>query len=108
MTSLSAALLEEMIEQATVDCYNHSEQVCGLFTAIEHALIVPFKTTVLDLPVTVTGVDLTVDDRIVALVRRDRHLQRVAVLDLPLPSPPPAGAEWIAAYRHWATHNGWA
>jgi len=29
-------------------------------------------------------------------------------LDLPLPSPPPAGAEWIAAYRHWATHNGWA
>ncbi|SED14483.1 hypothetical protein SAMN04490239_7004 [Rhodococcus koreensis] len=22
-------------------------------------------------------------------------------LDLPLPAPPPDGAEWIEAYRHW-------
>jgi hypothetical protein len=106
MTSLSAARLEEMIEQATVDCYNDSEQVCGLFTAIEDALAVPFETSLLGAPVTVTGVDLTVDDRIVALVRRDRHRQLVPVLDLPLPNPPPAGAEWIAAYRHWAARNG--
>jgi hypothetical protein len=24
------------------------------------------------------------------------------ILDLPLPQPPPGGAEWIGAYRHWA------
>ncbi len=23
------------------------------------------------------------------------------VSDLPLPTPPPSGAEWIEAYRHW-------
>ena len=28
--------------------------------------------------------------------------QAIDVLDLPLPEPLPKGAEWIAAYRHWA------
>jgi hypothetical protein len=106
MTSPSAARLDGMVEQATVDCYNDSEQVTGLFTAIEDALTVPFETTVLGLPVTVTGVNLTIDDRIVALVRRAGERQRIPLLDLPLPDPPPDGAEWIQAYRHWAARNG--
>jgi hypothetical protein len=28
--------------------------------------------------------------------------QAIPILDLPLPTPPPDGAEWIEAYRHWA------
>ncbi len=106
MSSLSAARLDEMIEQATVDCYDDSEQVCGLFTLLEDALAVPFETSVLGLSATVTGVDLTVDDRIVALVRRAGERQRIPLLELSLPDPPPGGAEWIAAYRHWAARNG--
>lgn len=82
------------------------EQVCGLFTAIDEALTVPFETTILGVPVTVTAVDLAVDERIVALVRHDGHRQRIPLLDLPLPTPPPVGAEWVAAYRHWATYGG--
>ena len=105
MTSLSAALLEEMVEQATVDCYNDSEQVCGLFTAIEDALAVPFETRLLGAPVAVTAVDLTVGDRVVARVRQAGERQRIPLLDLPLPNPPPDGAEWIAAYRYWAARN---
>ncbi|HEV8275945.1 MAG TPA: hypothetical protein VGQ26_09645 [Streptosporangiaceae bacterium] len=106
MRSLSAARLEEMIEQATVDCYNDSEQACGLFTLLDQALAVPFKTTVLGVPVTVTALDLAVGDRIVALIRRNGERQRIPLLDLPLPDPPPAGAEWAAAYRHWAIRSG--
>jgi hypothetical protein len=30
--------------------------------------------------------------------------QAISVLDLPLPEPPPKGAEWIAAYRRWARY----
>jgi hypothetical protein len=33
---------------------------------------------------------------------RDGHHQAISVFDLPLPEPPPKGAQWIAAYRHWA------
>lgn len=42
------------------------------------------------------------DSGIVADCVRGGHHQAVSVLDLPLPEPPPEGAEWIAACRHWA------
>jgi hypothetical protein len=38
---------------------------------------------------------------LVADCARGRHRQAIHVVDLPLPEPPPKGAEWIAAYRHW-------
>lgn len=51
--------------------------------------------------VTVTCVDLTVSDQIIAICRRDLVKQPIAILDLPLPAPAPAGAQWIEAYRRW-------
>ncbi|MFK4035944.1 hypothetical protein ACI2LC_09120 [Nonomuraea wenchangensis] len=32
----------------------------------------------------------------------ERIEQAIGILDLPLPDPPPAGAEWIRAFRRWA------
>jgi len=88
-----------MIEEATVDAYGESEQVGGFFTMIDERLAVPFETTLLGLPVTVKGVDLTERDEIVAICTRGRLRQPVPILDLLLPSPSPDGAEWIEAYR---------
>ena len=34
--------------------------------------------------------------------RRSGKRQAIPVLGLPLPTPRPAGAEWIEAYRYWA------
>lgn len=101
MASKRNAALEAMIEEATVDAYNDDERLTGLFTMIEEHLAVPFTTTVLGVEVTVRKVDLTADT-IVAICTRDGHRQRIDVLDLPLPAPPPDGAAWIDAYRHWA------
>lgn len=98
---LSKTRLDELVEEAIVDCYNESEQVTGLCTMIENNLAVPFETTVLGVPVTVVRVQLTLRDEIVAVCRRAGTRQTVPLLDLPLPSPPPAGSEWITAYRHW-------
>ena len=44
---LSKARLDELIEEAIVDCYNESEQVTGLYTMIEDNLAFPLTTTVL-------------------------------------------------------------
>jgi hypothetical protein len=94
--------LEQLIEEVTVDCYNESEECTGLFEMIHEHLDIPFVTTILGVAVTVTAVDITDDDRIVAICRRGRDALRVALLDLPLPDPRPRGAEWVDAYRHWA------
>ena len=95
--------VRRLVELATVDCYNDAEAVTGFLTMLDERLQLPFTTIVLGVPVRVTRVDLNDDDRIVAICTAGRDRQAVALLDLPLPDPPPVGAEWIAAYRYWAT-----
>jgi len=99
--SLSEERLEEMIEEATVDCFNESEQVTGFFTMIDENLQVPFEVSILGVTSVVERFDITNDDAIVAVCSRGRLRQRVPIIDLPLPAPPPKGAEWIEAYRRW-------
>ena len=98
----STAYLDKLIEEATVDCYNESEEATGIFTMLEENLAVPFITTMLGVEVTVERVDLNKAGEIVAVCRRGCERQRVPVIDLPLPYPKPEGAEWIDAYRRWA------
>ena len=104
-SGLSKARLKEMIEEATVDAYGESEQVTGWYTMIDENLEVPFETMVLGVPVTVERVDLNRSGQIVALCARGRDRQALPILDLPLPTPSPDGAEWIEAYRHWRGGN---
>jgi len=97
----STARLDALVEEAIVDAYGDAEQRSGLSTMIEEHLELPFETKVLGQTVVVERVELTDADEIVAVCCSGKHRQRVPLLDLPLPKPPPAGAEWIAAYRRW-------
>ncbi|MEU9149418.1 hypothetical protein AB0D59_02405 [Streptomyces sp. NPDC048417] len=89
-----------MIEEATVDAYGEDEQLTGFFTMIEESLAVPFPTTVLGVEVSVVGVDLTEDGRVVARCARGSVRQDIGILDLSLPEPAPEGPQWIEAYRY--------
>ena len=100
--SLPPAKLDEMIEEATVDANGESEQVTGFFTLLEEQIKVPFKTEMLGMTVTVEELELTDDEQIVTVCSRGKSRQRVPILDLPLPDPPPEGWEWIEAFRRWA------
>lgn len=95
------AKLEKLIEEAVVDAYNETEQAVGFLTMMQEHLEVPFSANVLGVEVVVEKVDMTRDGRIVAVCRRDNIRQRIGILDLPLPTPAPAGTDWIAAYRQW-------
>ena len=99
---ISAAKLERLIADATVDAYTDSEQRGGFLTMIEDNLALPFVTSVLGVEVSVECIDLTDADEIVAICRRGRTRQAIPILELPLPKPGPKGAEWIEAYRRWA------
>jgi hypothetical protein len=101
MSRISKDRLTAMIEEATIDAYGESEQTTGWYTMLEENLALPFDTTVLGVLVKVVRLDLRGDNDIVAICSRGRKRQSVRILDLPLPSPRPAGAEWIEAYRHW-------
>jgi hypothetical protein len=100
--ALSTAKLDHLIEEAVVGAYGESEQTSGFYTMLEEHLVVPFAVDMLGAEVIVERVDLTDDERIVAVCRRGQSRQRISILDLPLPDPPPDGAEWIEAYRRWA------
>jgi hypothetical protein len=99
------AALDALIAEATVDCYNDSECVTGFYTMLDEHLVVPFQAVALGVDVTVTSVDLTADEQIAVVCVRGKSKQHIEILDLPLPSPPPEGAEWIDAYRRWASRR---
>jgi hypothetical protein len=99
------ARYEAMAEEATVDAYGESEQICGWACMFDDHVAVPFETTVLGAVVTVETIEQRGDTRIVAVCKRGRSWQAIDILELPLPSTPPAGTEWIEAYRHW--RKGW-
>jgi hypothetical protein len=85
-----------------MDAYDEDEQLSGFHVMIEDNLAVPFETTVLGIPVTVTKIDYRPGTGIVAICHRGGHRQAIGILDLPLPEPRPAGAEWVDAFRQWA------
>jgi hypothetical protein len=102
---LSKARLDELVEAALVDAYGESEQVTGFYSMMENDLRFPFETEILGMTVIVERIDITEDDRLVAVCRKDKTKQQISLSELPLPSPLPNGAEWIVAYRYWRTGN---
>lgn len=100
-TKLTAVRLDELIEEATVDAHDESELRLGFYTMMENDLSLPFSTLVLGVKVEVIAIDLTDSEEIVAICSRGRARQNISITELPLPTPPPRGAEWIAAYRKW-------
>ena len=100
-TKFTAKYLDKLIEEATPDAYSESEQGGGFFAMIEENLSLPFTTQVLGQAVTVDWVDITRHDQIVAICVHGKSSQAIPILDLPMPDPPPEGAEWIDAYRRW-------
>jgi hypothetical protein len=101
LPSLSKAKLDALIDEAVVDAYDDDEQKVGLLTMMQEHLALPFSVSILGVEATVEKVDMTRDGRVVAVCQRNGMTQRIEILDLPLPKPAPAGAEWIAAYSHW-------
>jgi hypothetical protein len=97
------AHMDALIAEAIVDAFNESEQTVGFYTMMENSVALPFETAILGIKVAVEQIDMNEDDAIVAVCRHGSKRQRIPLLDLPLPSPTPRGAELIAAYRYWRT-----
>jgi hypothetical protein len=84
-TRINKARLAAMIEEATVDAHDESEQATGWFTLLEEHLELPFETKLLGASVTVTGIELRDGGPIVAICTRGRYRQAIGLVDLQLP-----------------------
>lgn len=47
----------ELIEEAIVDCYDESEQICGFLNMLEEYLSTPFSARVVGVQVSIEGSD---------------------------------------------------
>jgi hypothetical protein len=74
----------------------------AFFAMIEEHHALPFSVSILGVEAVVEKVDMTRDGRIVAVCKRNGVKQKIEILDLPLPKPAPAGAEWIVATANGA------
>jgi hypothetical protein len=93
--------LDQLIEEATVDCDDEEEQVSGFFSMIDENLALPFATQMLGVEVSVVSIEMDDYGGLKAVCERNGYRQNIDLADLPLPVPAPPGAEWVAAYQRW-------
>lgn len=105
--STNRPALEKLIEEATVDAYNESEQETGFLTMFEEHVVTPFRARVVGEDVEVRSFDVPDSGiGIVAVVKRQGKTYRVRLVELELGDLAPGGVEWIEAYKLWAKGTG--
>lgn len=102
-----AARLRELIEEATVDCYNQDEAHEGFLVSIEDNIVCPFQAKVIGEQVEVVelrraALGFSVD----AVCRYKGKDYRIGILSLDFPKDKPEGYEWIEAYQFWLSGGG--
>lgn len=102
MRRLRKSELDGLVAEATVDAHDEWEQLDSFQVMLQDNLAYPFRTRLLGIEVVVTGIAFGLRPDLVFICVRGGETLRVGVLDLPRPSPPPEGWQWVEAYRHWA------
>ncbi len=98
----SPAQLEELIDEATIDCFGEDEEHTGLLTMIEEHVVCPFRAKVIGENVEVTGFQWPDSGNgLLAICRRSGKTHRVNIDSLEWLERLPEGYEWILAYLRW-------
>lgn len=92
--------LDEIIDDATMDTYDISEQVCGFQVLIEDAGICPFSVKLLDQSIKITQIKV-MRDRLVGVYRHNKTRHTIDLLYLEL-NPKMKGYQYLAAYKKWS------
>jgi len=98
--------LQELLEEATVDCYDEDEQFWGLFTVMDESLPFPFPATVVGEAVSVLDLDgkhSSMFGGIHARVRRGDKEYTASLTSLNAEKASAEVAKWLAVYGYWAS-----
>lgn len=102
MSTLSSSELDALIDELTIDCYNDQEQLTGLLTGAEEALVVGEIATIAGMEIRVVAVDCPTDIRrgLTAVFERDGKRFELSLADLRFADDSELG-HVTDAYRHW-------
>ena len=103
MNKLSEEELDEMISDATVDCYDETEEFMGVLYTLQGALSFPFKATALGDTVEVVDIDDEESSRgrgIVATVRKNGKIYAIGLGELEI-KPGSENSKWFQMLRYW-------
>lgn len=96
--------LQELINEATVDCYGEEEEFWGMLAALEDELEFPLKATLIGEQVELIGFNNKGSSfrcGILARVFYKGKEYSVSLADLQMGNADSHSAKWLAAYRHW-------
>jgi hypothetical protein len=96
--------LQELINEATVDCYGEEEEFWGMLAALEDELEFPLKATLIGEQVELIGLDTNGSSSRRGIVVRVRHKGKeysVSLVDQQMEDADSHSAKWLAAYRYW-------
>lgn len=97
--------LEELIEEATIDCYDEDEQHSGLLTMIGDEVVFPFEAKVIGDIVQVTGMKWPDHGYGLKWVcEKQGTSYEIDVGSIEWTEPLPEGFEWIEAYLSWTRY----
>ena len=96
--------LRELVDEATVDCYEEEEEFWGMLTALGDELTFPLTATLIGESVLLIGVDGEASSAhrgIVARVSHKGQEHSVSLADLQISDTNTHNADWLAAYHYW-------
>lgn len=103
--TISEERLRELLEEATVDCYNEDEEFYGVYVTLDENVAWPLPARLAGMPVEVLGLSESASSTrrgIVARIRRDGKEYTASLTDLTFGAMDESSAEWLAMYRWWA------
>src|SRR5262245_35298737 len=96
--------LQELIEEATVDCYHESEEHQGFVNMVEENVVCPFQAKVIGEEVEVVEFgEPEAGFGITAVCRYKGKDYKIDINTLEWPKQKPKGFEWVEAYQAWLT-----
>ena len=102
---ISEERLQELLEEATVDCYDEEEEFMGVLISVDENVNWPLPAQLTGMPVEVLGLDESASSTrrgIVARTRRGKKEYQASLSDLTFGDMDDTSAEWLAMYRWWA------
>ena len=107
MAEISEERIEELLEQATVDCYDEEEEFSGVVITLLDNLHFPLQADVLGERVEIIDVlesASSLRKGVVVQARKDGKAYPLSLSEVTIIDPDAESAELLAMYHYWARH----